>query len=182
MPKTDKHYHWTTRFLELFEASVSKYEGGQHDWHNYFSDQDLAFLKEIGYKPRELFDFVEDLVDGGEPSRADAVLIAAVRRDYLREVQQGKLSRNEMKADQLPAKKADLEGFVWLPRIIQKAENKLRGENDPDIMYCCGGDRGFLSTHDIHPADFLRLAWAADGNHSKIAAYVKDSSPVGPDS
>jgi hypothetical protein len=40
-------------------------------------------------------------------------------------------------------------------------------------MYSCGGDRAFLHQHDIHPADFLRVVWAARGDHGKIAAYVK---------
>ena len=41
-------------------------------------------------------------------------------------------------------------------------------------MFCCGGDRNFLREHgNIHPADFLRVVWAADKDESKIAAYVK---------
>jgi hypothetical protein len=40
-------------------------------------------------------------------------------------------------------------------------------------MYCCGGDRRFFRTHDVHPADFLRFVWSAKGNEDKILAYVK---------
>jgi hypothetical protein len=40
-------------------------------------------------------------------------------------------------------------------------------------MYSCGGDRKFLRSHDIHPADFLRAVWAAGDDDSKAAAYVR---------
>jgi hypothetical protein len=40
-------------------------------------------------------------------------------------------------------------------------------------MYCCGGDRAFLSKHDIHPADFLRVVWAAGDDDQKILEHVK---------
>jgi hypothetical protein len=43
----------------------------------------------------------------------------------------------------------------------------------PDIMYGCGGDRAFLSKHNIHPADFLREVWAAKGSIPQVLAYVK---------
>jgi hypothetical protein len=44
---------------------------------------------------------------------------------------------------------------------------------DPDTMFGCGGDRAFLSKYDIHPADFLRVVWAAGDDDQKILAYVK---------
>ncbi|TLD70649.1 hypothetical protein FEM03_10040 [Phragmitibacter flavus] len=61
----------------------------------------------------------------------------------------------------------------WLPRIIAKAEAKLRGEMDPDIMFGCGGDRAFLSEVGIHPADFLRMIWAAKGDQDRVVKFVK---------
>lgn len=175
------NYTWTAAFLELFDRCVDRYRSGDANWHHYYSDDDLRLLSQIGYKPRELFDFVEDLVDSGVPTREDALLIAAVRRDYLRVVQNGEHSDREMPESALPGRQADLAGFRWLPRIIQKAENKLRGENDPEIMYSCGGDRAFLSRHDIHPADFLRAVWAAEGDEQKIVEFVQAHSPIGPD-
>ena len=75
--------------------------------------------------------------------------------------------------DDLPAKDAQLGGIVWLPRVIQKAKARLRGELPDTLMYCCGGDRKFFRTHDIHPADFLRYVWGAKGNEDKILNYVK---------
>ena len=40
---------------------------------------------------------------------------------------------------------------------------------DPDIMFGCGGDRAFLSEHNIHPADFLREVWAAKGDSAQVS-------------
>ena len=76
----------------------------------------------------------------------------------------------------LPAKSDSIQGITWLPRIIPKALGKLRGELDPEIMYCCGGDREFFRTHDIHPAEFLRVAWAWEEEPDKIVAWVLDRS------
>ena len=168
-------YTWASDFRDLFDRGVERYHRGSRDHDDWFNKEDLAFLASIGYKPREFYDFVEDHVneDGDEPSKETAVLVAAVRRDYLHVEQKGKTSTKEVAASSLPAKTAALEGFVWLPRIIAKAEAKLRGELDSDTMFGCGGDRAFLSEQDIHPADFLRVVWAAKGDKKKIVDFVK---------
>ena len=166
-------YSWDQTFLNLFDRCVARYQRGDADFTKYYSAADLEFLRSVGYKPRELFDFVEDFVDGGEPSRETALLVAAVRRDYFLHVQKGVASATEMQESALPARDATLAGIPWLPRIIQKARNKLRGENCPDIMFSCGGDRRFLREFGIHPADFLRVVWAAREDDQKIVEYVK---------
>ena len=166
------NYAWDSQFTELFDRCLTRYRGGDADYSSYYSDADLFFLASIGYKPRELFDFVEDHGDGGEPSIATAVMVASVRRDYLRTVMKGQLSDHEVTPDQLPPKDSELEGVRWLPRILVKARAKLRGELNPEIMYGCGGDRRFLREHDIAPADFLRAVWASNGDDSKVLAYV----------
>lgn len=167
------NFNWETTFLDLFNRCLERYKSGDRDVDGYYSDGDLAFLKSIGYKPVEFYDYVEDIGDGAEISPATAVMIAAVRRDYLDTILDGKLSDHEIKPGELTPKDGELGGIRWLPRIIEKAQGKLRGELDPDIMYCCGGDRAFLSKHDIHPADFLRAVWASDGDRDYVLNYVK---------
>ena len=176
MKTPTSNYNWQDTFLEIYDRCVAKYRAGNDDFNSYYTPQDLEFLTSVGYKPRELFDFVEDVVEMNEPSRETALLIAAVRRDFLATVQQGKLSQDETTNADLPARDSELGGFVWLPRIITKARAKLKGELHPDVMFGCGGDRNFLKTHDINPADFLRVVWAAHDDDSKIAAYVKTHS------
>jgi len=168
-------YSWASLFGELFVSCCEEYDDGNIDPTNWFEPEDLDFLKAIGCKPRELFDFVEDCcsTDGDEPSPETALLIAAVRRDYFIVEQKKVESAKITPASELPAKTAEMDGIVWLPRIIAKAEAKLRGEMDPDTMFGCGGDRAFLSKHHIHPADFLRTVWAARGDSEKILNYVK---------
>ncbi len=169
-------YQWDSTFVELFERCLARYRNGDEDFSGYYSDADLEFLTSIGYKPRELFDFVEDFGDEGEPSLTTAVMIASVRRDYLRHMMEGRLSDLEIQPDELPGQSEELDGIVWLPRIIIKARGKLRGELDPNIMFSCGGDRHFLRTHGIAPADFLRAVWSADDDNSKIVKFVKSYS------
>lgn len=166
---------WNDQFLKLFRDCVEKYRGGNDDFHSYYTPDDLAFLESIGYKPRELFDFVEDLVDDAAPTESTALLIAAVRRDYFLSVQNGKLSNKEITVNDLPTFGDMLDGEAYLPRILTKARAKLRGELDPDIMFGCGGDRKFLREHgNIHPADFLRHVWASGDDDTHIAEYVRE--------
>jgi hypothetical protein len=44
---------------------------------------------------------------------------------------------------------------------------------DDDTMFGCGGDRAFLEKHKIHPADFLRVVWAARGDKERVLRFVK---------
>ena len=175
-----RHPHpmtWNERFLELFQRCLASYKEGNTDFSSYYSPDDLAFLTSIGYKPRELFDFVEDLADEGVPAVSTALLIAAVRRDYFLVIQKGQHSSKEITSADLPTREEKLEGIPYLPRIIAKAEAKLRGELDPNLMFSCGGDRAFLARHgDIHPADFLRQIWSAGGDSQKIAGFITSSS------
>lgn len=165
---------WNESFLALFDRCAAQYRSGNKDFESYYSADDLKLLGEIGYKPREFFDFVEDYCDSGVPEISTALLVAAVRRDYFLAVQESKPSSGKpLTRDDVPSFGEELQGFAYLPRIIAKARAKLRGELDPDLMYGCGGDRNFLSKNgNLHPADFLRRVWAAGDDDSKIAAWV----------
>jgi len=168
------NYSWASSFRSLFDRCLQRYRAGDTAFDTWFPGEDSVFLKEIGYRPREFFDFVEDHANfGGEPSPETALLVAAVRRDYFRVVQGRKWSTDIVTPEILPPKNAELDGIPWLPRILAKARAKLRGEMDPDIMFGCGGDRSFLQQFDLHPADFLREVWAADDDAAKMLSYVR---------
>ncbi len=165
---------WNDTFLKLFKRCVADYKAGNFDYEKDYSAEELKFLESIGYKKREFFDFIEDLVDEGVPSESTALLIAAVRRDYFLVQQKGKWSGTVLTRDDLPSFGEEMEGIDYLPRILAKARGKLRGELDPDLMFGCGGDRNFLSKNgDIPPADFLRHVWSAGDDDAKVAAWVK---------
>ncbi len=170
-------YTWSTTFTELFQRCITQHKQGK-TFASWFSAADTAFLESIGYTQQEFFDFVDDHCNYGDPSIETALLIAAVRRDYFLVEQRGKRSDEIVSPDQLPPKAAEVEGIAWLPRIIAKARAKLRGEMDPDTMYDCGGDRMFLSQRNIHPADFLRVTWAAREDDQRIIDYVKSASAL----
>ncbi len=171
-------YSWDQQFLDLYDRCLEKYRAGDHDFNGYYSEEELGFLRSIGCQPREFFDFVEDFAVGGDPTPSTAVLITDVRRNYLKSEMGGKLSDHVVDPASLPPKTEEMDGIIWLPRIITKARAKLRGELDPNSMFCCGGDRKFLRTHNIAPADFLHAVWEAGDDDSKILAFVKANSPV----
>ena len=85
-------YLWDSEFSKLFARCFERYKGGDKDYTKYYNNEDHGFLYSIGYKPREFFDFVEDLAEHGEPAATTAVLIAAVRRDYFMTIQKGELT------------------------------------------------------------------------------------------
>ncbi len=164
---------WTTAFRDIYQKAVSLYEQGQRGSDTYFNEAETKFLASIGHSAQEIYDFAEDFVGRGEPDYETALLVAAVRRDYFLVVMEGKSSDQRVTPADLTGKQEAEAGIVWLPRIIEKAEAKLRGEMDPDLMYGCGGDRKFFKENNVHAADFLRNVWAADGDRQKIIDYVQ---------
>lgn len=165
--------NWTRQFREIYDKAVRQYEAGQRGSDTFFSADETQFLASIGHTSQEIYDFAEDWVARGEPDYETALLVAAVRRDYFLVVQEGRPSDKRVAPGDLTGKEVEEEGIVWLPRIIEKAHAKLRGEMDPDLMYGCGGDRKFFKKNNVHPADFLRHVWAADHDRRKIIDYVK---------
>lgn len=164
---------WTRRLREIYDKALARYQGGDRDLAGYFTDDEKAFLASIGIRPINVYDYVEDFVDAGEPDWDTALLIMAARRDYFLYEQNGVPNNCETSADQLPPKNAEMDGIPWLPRIIAKARCFLQGGLCHDIMYCCGGDRKFLGKFGLHPADFLRAVWAAHEDDAKILKFVK---------
>jgi len=165
---------WDKRFLDLFDRCSARYAAGDRDFAGYYGAEDLALLSSIGCRQREFFDFVEDFGDDGDPLPSTALLVAAVRRDYFLSEQGGITSTNVLSPSDLPTFGDAIAGIHYLPRIVAKARAKLRGELDPDIMFCCGGDRKFFREHGgIPPADFLRHVWAAGESDMKIVGFVR---------
>jgi predicted dehydrogenase len=167
---------WEQRFSKLFQNAVEKYREGHHKTGGLVDEKGQKLLASIGHTEQEFFDFVEDFAKGGEPTLETALKIAAVRRDYFLKEQNGTPSQHCISMDDLPSKDAQVEGIAWLPRLISKAEAKLRGEMPPDLMYGCGGDRKFFKTHHVAPDDFLRKVREAHGNQAEIVAWVKAKS------
>ena len=166
-------YHWHHDLKQLFVQALERYRAGERNPQRYFHGEQLACLAAIGQTAQEIYDFAEDHDRGGEPDWETVLLISAARRDYLLTVQNGTPSTHTISMAALPAKDAQLAGIPWLPRVIRKAEAKLRGEMPAELMYGCGGDRSFFKQHGIHPADFLRNVWAAQGDDAKVLAYVR---------
>jgi hypothetical protein len=169
----DNSSSWEIEFEQLFKSATQKYQSGHQKAAGLVDGAGGDFLKSIGYTEQEFFDFVEDFAKGGEPTLETALAIAAVRRDYFLQEQGGSFTGRTLSMDDLPAKDAEIEGIGWLPRLIPKAEAKLRGEMPPDLMFGCGGDRKFFRTHQIDPAEFLRQTWKAAGDHEKLVSWVK---------
>ena len=164
---------WTDSFRALHAHAVSLYREGRRGADSFFDPAQTAELAAIGHTAQEAYDFAEDAVKYGEPSVDAALLIAAARRDYFRLVQGGKRTGQEIDMDALPPKAEPLDGIPWLPRLIAKAQAKLRGEMPADLMYGCGGDRNFFREWKIDGADFLRAAWLADFDPARLARWVR---------
>ena len=137
-----------------------------------FPIEEDALLESIGMNRMDAFDFAEDWARMGEPDLAVFLQIPEQRKDYFWETQKKVPSTQVLDPTSLPAKNESLHGIVWLPRIIPKARAKLRGELDPNTMYCCGGDRNFFRTNQIHPAEFLRIVKRAGDDDLSIAQWV----------
>ena len=165
---------WKAGFREVYERARQAYLEGAGSPQTCIEEGDRAFLAECGCSAQELFDLVEDDVTVGEPGFDRALRITEVRREYFLKVDQGKPPERLRRASEFPSPGETLGGLEWLPRILAKARAKLRGELPPELMYCCGGDRPFLSAHGLDPDGFLRAVWRADDREEEVVSYVKN--------
>ena len=167
-----EHYTYQQTLKTIWEAAVAKYQAGATTPENFFEAATLAKLASIGLNTMDVFDYVEDFVTGGEPDFETFLMVCEARRDYFFTVQNGQPSEQTIASEALPPKDAEVKGIVWLPRIMPKAIAKLKGELPPETMYGCGGDRRFFRENGIHPAEFLRAAWAYQDDESKLIDWV----------
>ena len=171
-------YRWHHELKALFVMALERCRNGETNPARFFTPEQQEFLASVGQTPQEIYDFADDHNRyHGDPDWETYLLISAARRDYFLAVQDGKPTGQTISTDDLPSKDAKLDGIPWLPRVIKKAEVKLRGEMPADLMFGCGGDRNFFREHGIHPADFLRRVWAAEGDEAKVLEYIKASQP-----
>lgn len=167
------NYDWPEQFRKVYEAATARYNKGEREPQKLFSKTELEFLASIGCSAQELFDFIDDLARYGEPNFETTFLTTAVRRDYFLLVQNGLPTGKTVPMSVLPAKTDEVDGIAWLPRLIDKARIKLRGEMPTELMYGCGGDRPFLRSMNVELAEFLRLVWLSGSDNAKIVQYVK---------
>jgi hypothetical protein len=166
------HYKFAETFRELYDRALDLYSRGQRSPHTFFSAEENAWLAANGLTPQHIYDYAEDHATFSEPGYDIALGIEYVRRDYFLNVQDGHPSAIVLDESTLPAKTATVNGLEWLPRIIPKARAKLRGELPPSLMYCCGGDRRFFQTHDIHPVEFLSFLWRHEHDTARVIDWV----------
>ncbi len=168
--------NWLSQFQAYYDQAVSQFERGQRGPEQVIGREALALLDAIGTSAQELYDFVEDRVEEGEPDFDTVAAITEVRRAYFLTVQEGKPSPVKVPSATLPSGYAELGGYRWLPRIIAKARAKLRGELSPDMMFDCGADRPFLRNVNMEPAEFLNVVWQADMNDDMILEAVRNKA------
>jgi len=168
---------WKGRFREIHDAGVERYRAGRQSPGAMFEPDEVEWLKGLGCTAQELFDFVEDGL-GGSPTYAELEEVTAIRRDYFLNQMNGEWTGHEIDMDALPAKSDAVDGIAWLPRIIPKAEAKLRGEMPPDLMYGCGGDRPFLKSVNVGLGEFLRVVRDAE-NAREVIEFVKGRAAGG---
>ena len=173
-----KNYDYHKNLSKIWEKAVALYRKNKRGANTYFTKTEKTFLNTIGATSQDIYDFAEDYVHDGEPDFMTMAMIHDIRRSYFLEKQKGRFSSRQLVPEKLPPKEKKIRGIVWLPRIIEKAKSKLRGELDPDTMYDCGGDRRFFKANDVHPAEFLRVVWKYDNNRKAIIDWVASRSKI----
>jgi hypothetical protein len=164
---------WQKRFRDVYVRGVAAWQAGRRSPKKMFDDEDARFLASIGCTRQELFDFVDDVQNCGEPDFDTVLEVQAIRRNYLLNVMGGEPSSRVASMDELPAKGDAVDGIEWLPRIIEKARLKLRGEMPSDLMFGCGGDRPFLRRMKMTLPEFLNLVWESGPDDRRIIDAVK---------
>ena len=168
--------NWEEELQRVYIRGLAAWKAGRRTPTSLFDDPDRAFLASIGCTDQELFDFIEDFMDWGEPDLETALAVQAIRRDYFLSVLGGNPPERIVPMHELPSKAAAVDGISWLPRLIVKARLKLRGEMPPELMYGCGGDRPFLRQMNMTLPGFLALVRECGDDDRKIVTAVKKSA------
>lgn len=168
------HYTYHQTLKSIWGKALADYNAGGREPGACLNDEDQSFLQSIGANQQDLFDFVDDSIRYGEPDFETFLMVQSMRFNYFMTAMDGNASETVREPSTYTPKTSELEGIVWLPRIIEKAKDKLRGELDPDVMYGCGGDRQFFKEHNLHPAEFLQLVWNNWDDNQSIVAYLKN--------
>jgi hypothetical protein len=166
------HYNYQQSLKTIWTDSVAKYIAGHQKPAGFLDEATLAELATYGLNLMDVFDYVEDFAGRGDPSFEIFLTICEARRDYFLTEQNGRLSEKRLDSSTLPAKDSEVRGIAWLPRIMPKVIAKLRGELPSETMYGCGGDRSFFKANNIHPAEFLRIAWAYENEPEELIDWV----------
>ena len=167
---------WQAEFEQVYDRGVAAWREGRKSPDTMFGKKDVTFLASIGCTAQELFDFVDDGQRYGEPDFETTLAVAAIRRDYFLNVMRGKPTGRIISMNDLPAKTAEVDGIAWLPRLIEKARVKLRGEMPADLMYGCAGDRPFLRGMNMDLPGFLKLVWEWGDDNRRVIDAVKNSA------
>lgn len=168
------HFDFPANFRKLYKKGFQLYQDGQRGADTFFDEDETAWLAANGITAQYMYDYAEDDVVDGQPGFGNALTIETVRRDYFLNVQGGVASTVVADSNTWPSKAEEIDGIVWLPRILPKTRAKLRGELPADMMYSCGGDRGFFHRNNIMPAEFLALVWRHFDDDEAIVAWVKN--------
>ena len=171
-PETDP---WSEQFRAVYDRALSAFRSGRSSVATLCDSADTAFLLSSGCSVQELYDFVEDAVDYGEPDLETVLDVQRIRRDYFLGVLRGEWTGQVVPMSALPLKTDAVDGIAWLPRLIVKARLKLRGELSPDTMYGCGGDRPFLRRMGLTLPRFLELVRDCGDDDLAIVEAVKRS-------
>lgn len=166
------HYDYQKELQNVWEHAVRVYQSGVGEPGQMFPKEQIDFLSSIGQNEQQMFDYAEDYANGAEPCFGDVASVADIRRAYFLDVQNGVPSRLVGNPDDLPSRNAEAGGLAWLPRVVTKAKQKLRGELHPSVMYGCAADRAFLKLCDIHPAELLRKVWQFENNDPAVYDWV----------
>ena len=172
------HYTFHNRLKEIWQKGYDDYSAGGREPGAYLTEEDQQLLLEVGATQQDIYDFTDDYIRYGAPDWETFWAIQSVRFNYFQLIMKRQPGTYIRPPSDYTPKDAELNGIRWLPRIIEKAQHKLRGELDPDVMYCCGGDREFFQDHNLHPAEFLQLVWNHFDNSAAIAAYLEENSPA----
>ncbi len=167
---------WTSEFYRIYQAALERYRGGADTPESILEQSDVDYLRANGIKPINIFDYIEDFEKYGEPDYGTALLLASARREHFLYRLDSKWAEPTVTTANLPPKTDDVEGIVWLPRIMNKARAFLAGTAEDDLMYCCGGDRRFFIENNVNPIDFLRIVDAAGQDDQQVIEFVKTAA------
>ena len=101
--------------------------------------------------------------------------VTALRRDHFVNALGSQPADSVIDPATIPAKKDEVDGIAWLPRLIVKARAKLAGELHLTCSAAVGIGRFFERNSSL--VEFLQVTLDAGDDDRAIIDYLKDKRP-----
>ena len=118
------HYDYHTRLKALWEKGVEDYSNGGRVPGAYLTEEERAFLGEIGANEQDLYDFTDDSIRYGEPDFEMFWAVQSMRFNYFKMIMKNRPGDYIAPMAAYSPKDAEINGIPLAPQDNPKSQTQ----------------------------------------------------------